>query len=23
MRPIDDTRNGHIPGTEKHYYYDR
>ncbi|MFE1228100.1 RHS repeat-associated core domain-containing protein [Streptomyces sp. NPDC058745] len=23
VRPIDDTRNGHIPGTEKHYYYDR
>ncbi|MFJ9577649.1 putative T7SS-secreted protein [Streptomyces sp. NPDC101191] len=23
VRPFDNTRNGHIPGTEKHYYYDR
>ncbi|MGP3775624.1 HNH/endonuclease VII fold putative polymorphic toxin [Streptomyces sp. SDT5-1] len=23
VRPIDDTRNGQIPGAEEHYYYDR
>ncbi|MFE7479201.1 putative T7SS-secreted protein [Streptomyces sp. NPDC057552] len=23
VRPFDNTRNGHIPGTEEHYYYDK
>ncbi|WP_189527911.1 HNH/endonuclease VII fold putative polymorphic toxin [Streptomyces sindenensis] len=23
VRPFDDTRNGQIPGTEEHYYYDK
>ncbi|MFH8396196.1 hypothetical protein ACH4E9_02060 [Streptomyces anulatus] len=23
MRPFDNTRNGQIPGTEEHYYYDK
>ncbi|WP_405473881.1 HNH/endonuclease VII fold putative polymorphic toxin [Streptomyces anulatus] len=23
VRPFDNTRNGQIPGTEEHYYYDR
>ncbi|MCD9872868.1 DUF6531 domain-containing protein [Streptomyces guryensis] len=23
VRPIDDTRNGQVPGAEEHYYYDR
>ncbi|MFF4805222.1 HNH/endonuclease VII fold putative polymorphic toxin [Streptomyces sp. NPDC001351] len=23
VRPMDDTRNGQVPGAEEHYYYDR